>query len=481
MSKYTNLVSDFISEESRDQYLRELRTEVFSDERIKSLIDVILGSVAKSELFSEDEFPLVAEQYDWFKIRSVLEDIVTSCGGVPRCNEVLSTFDTKVESQNNFLDLEFSLNNLLVQCWIALPIYLERYDFIFPDDSTPLSVMHDILVFNMIPIDENRLRSAFKLENNEFLSLDTGAVVRSRPKNISIFAHFISKSKAKLRATISTLETSIWDNIDFDGILDTIRDNTGSRYYNITTDVWVNTPTVKRMTLVNHNYKVVANKDDNELFNYIVERLSSYDFIMAPEQRIIIKGIDRRPAEREHEIIKRSPFIKISRRVIVSDDEDDEVEQLITSQIRLSESDSDYDSEQSSPVKLHRAATMPVNTESTKEHKIKRKAIPARVRQLVWRTHFKTLDGTCWCCNDKITIEGWHAGHVIPASKNGPDTVDNLRPLCASCNLSMSNMYMADFINKYGMKGKGAQEFGPKKQDNNSIDYLVHGLGTLTV
>lgn len=81
-----------------------------------------------------------------------------------------------------------------------------------------------------------------------------------------------------------------------------------------------------------------------------------------------------------------------------------------------------------------------------------RKSIPSKIRQMVWRKYIgNSLDGTCWCCHDGLSYESWHAGHIQPASLGGPDTVDNLRPLCPSCNLSMRNMPMYDFIHKYKM------------------------------
>ena len=48
-----------------------------------------------------------------------------------------------------------------------------------------------------------------------------------------------------------------------------------------------------------------------------------------------------------------------------------------------------------------------------------------------------------WCKN-KINCFNHHVGHVIPESKGGPTTIENLKPICAKCNLSMSNNYTID-------------------------------------
>jgi hypothetical protein len=40
----------------------------------------------------------------------------------------------------------------------------------------------------------------------------------------------------------------------------------------------------------------------------------------------------------------------------------------------------------------------------------------------------------------------WHAGHVVAESKGGgPTNVQNLRPVCISCNMSMGSKNMMEF------------------------------------
>lgn len=81
----------------------------------------------------------------------------------------------------------------------------------------------------------------------------------------------------------------------------------------------------------------------------------------------------------------------------------------------------------------------------------KRKAIPKNVRHEVWKTYAGTsIYGLCYCCRNQIEINNWHAGHVQPATFGGPDTIRNLRPLCAACNLSMGTTPMAQYIRNCG-------------------------------
>jgi 5-methylcytosine-specific restriction endonuclease McrA len=82
------------------------------------------------------------------------------------------------------------------------------------------------------------------------------------------------------------------------------------------------------------------------------------------------------------------------------------------------------------------------NPEETKAY---RKAnIPKALREQVWIKYMKNrLHGKCvivWCKN-KMSAFDFHVGHDIPESKGGTLDITNLRPICARCNLSMSNNY----------------------------------------
>lgn len=73
--------------------------------------------------------------------------------------------------------------------------------------------------------------------------------------------------------------------------------------------------------------------------------------------------------------------------------------------------------------------------------------IPKALREQVWIKYngqnFKSSCYVRWCKN-KIDVFNFHVGHNIPESKGGSTTIENLRPICARCNLSMSNNYTID-------------------------------------
>jgi len=76
-----------------------------------------------------------------------------------------------------------------------------------------------------------------------------------------------------------------------------------------------------------------------------------------------------------------------------------------------------------------------------------RKAIPKKIRGEAWKAQFgSSTEGSCYCCRKELDIfDDWHAGHIVPAARGGPDTADNLRPLCGSCNLAMGTEHMDVF------------------------------------
>jgi hypothetical protein len=49
-----------------------------------------------------------------------------------------------------------------------------------------------------------------------------------------------------------------------------------------------------------------------------------------------------------------------------------------------------------------------------------------------------------------ITQFEFHSAHIIPKSKGGDSNIENLRPICSLCNLSMGNKNLIDFMIECG-------------------------------
>jgi colicin import membrane protein len=84
---------------------------------------------------------------------------------------------------------------------------------------------------------------------------------------------------------------------------------------------------------------------------------------------------------------------------------------------------------------------------------MKKKPIPSAVRSKVWNTYIGVdkAFGKCFCDGDSIIhINNFECGHVQAESKGGDLKIENLRPICKHCNVSMGSMNMIEFMNTYG-------------------------------
>jgi len=87
------------------------------------------------------------------------------------------------------------------------------------------------------------------------------------------------------------------------------------------------------------------------------------------------------------------------------------------------------------------------------QDKTKRKALPQKLRSLVWNKYIgkEYGIGKCWCCKSKdIEQMEFQCGHVDSVKEGGSNDINNLRPICAPCNLSMGSTNMFDFMNILG-------------------------------
>ena len=90
----------------------------------------------------------------------------------------------------------------------------------------------------------------------------------------------------------------------------------------------------------------------------------------------------------------------------------------------------------------------------TKSIPYKKKSIPLPLKCNVWHKWIGKHIGTsvCLCCKiNEITQMSFHAGHIIAEKNGGKLTVDNLKPICQSCNSSMKTQNMNEFIKKYNL------------------------------
>ena len=87
-----------------------------------------------------------------------------------------------------------------------------------------------------------------------------------------------------------------------------------------------------------------------------------------------------------------------------------------------------------------------------KKIKYKKKSIPKSLKKQVWDTWIGSHIGAtkCLCCkHEEIRQIEFHCGHIISEVRGGQTNVNNLRPICAQCNLSMGSMNMNEFKKKF--------------------------------
>lgn len=86
-----------------------------------------------------------------------------------------------------------------------------------------------------------------------------------------------------------------------------------------------------------------------------------------------------------------------------------------------------------------------------KEQKNKRKTIPKALKDKIWDDTFgsKCGEGKCYVCSDVINSKKFECGHIVAVAKGGNNDIENLKPICSTCNKSMGVKNMEEFKKEY--------------------------------
>jgi 5-methylcytosine-specific restriction endonuclease McrA len=89
-----------------------------------------------------------------------------------------------------------------------------------------------------------------------------------------------------------------------------------------------------------------------------------------------------------------------------------------------------------------------------KETNIPKQQIPLVLKRNVWNKHIGENIGKhlCLCCKlTDITQMNFSCGHIISEHNGGELKLNNLKPICVSCNSSMGTNNMDEFIQDCGL------------------------------
>lgn len=81
------------------------------------------------------------------------------------------------------------------------------------------------------------------------------------------------------------------------------------------------------------------------------------------------------------------------------------------------------------------------------------RAIPAETR----RRFLDQYGNACYLCDVPLDIHTMTVDHVRPLSQGGPDSIDNLRPCCVTCNLEKAARLVVELVDSWAPSGAGVR------------------------
>ena len=88
------------------------------------------------------------------------------------------------------------------------------------------------------------------------------------------------------------------------------------------------------------------------------------------------------------------------------------------------------------------------------QKKKRRKSIEGGLRKKVWETYIgNKTEGKCFCCWQTVITpftyyNTFQAGHIQSHAHGGPDSIENLIPICRDCNMNMSAEDWDDYVDR---------------------------------
>lgn len=201
---------------------------------------------------------------------------------------------------------------------------------------------------------------------------------------------------------------------------------------------------------INYNFKII--KDSKDLFTMILDDVYSFDYYSKfyslfesyynsikdyKEEKVVKVEIDEKPKK----IVKKTKDVA------------DKSEKIAKPKKAVKKTEDVHGVDGVDSVD-DKNKTKIILKKTTDELKPKKKSISLVVKRRVWAKHVGEDVGKtkCFCCKlTDITMLSFHCGHIIAESKGGTLEIDNLLPICQSCNSSMNNINLHDYVKKHGL------------------------------
>ena len=76
--------------------------------------------------------------------------------------------------------------------------------------------------------------------------------------------------------------------------------------------------------------------------------------------------------------------------------------------------------------------------------------IPKATKEKLWKKVFGDyMKGTCYCCEEIIEFGNFEMGHVLARIYGGTNELENLQPICGTCNRDMGTMHMEEYKKQF--------------------------------
>jgi len=296
------------------------------------------------------------------------------------------------------------------------------------DNQTVISDITDNNEINTINsfVIEEKMDEILQAFNNEVNKLNIDSV-KEKAKELGLSG----LSKMKKPEIIKLLE------VEFVKLLPLLKDKKMHEVKNICKYYGLKGITgVKKDVMI---YKILMHCSASFIFTITVVPEAEVEVNMKNEQNGTIEQLEKQKLEIEMKI-KEEMRIKEEKRIENELRLKLEAEQKMKEEKRVENEKKQKEVEEANRLK--------------EEAKKKKQSIPKNVRVIVWNHYISEdiIKHKCLCCK-KVTIcnTNFEVGHVISEKNGGTHEINNLRPICFSCNHSMGTENMIDFVVKYGL------------------------------